>query len=121
MNYHTDFTGNSRRMHSTSTTQTPNEETLLMTTTKLSKLDTKMDFWIKNGLNVLLEGQQGVGKSTIIDADSCNFCNNYKYDNDLRAIRYNYHEVYVLAHDSGNGLTVNICEKCLAQLDLERI
>ena len=35
---------------------------------KLSPLDEKMDFWIKNNLNVLLEGQQGVGKSTIIEA-----------------------------------------------------
>ena len=38
------------------------------TNTNLSELDTKMDFWIKNNLNVLLEGQQGVGKSTIIEA-----------------------------------------------------
>jgi len=37
-------------------------------TKKLSPLDEKMDFWIKNGLNVLVEGQQGVGKSTIIEA-----------------------------------------------------
>ena len=37
-------------------------------TTKLTELDKKMDFWIANNLNVLLEGQQGVGKSTIIEA-----------------------------------------------------
>jgi len=36
--------------------------------TKLSKLDEKMDFWIEHNLNVLLEGQQGVGKSTIIES-----------------------------------------------------
>jgi len=46
---------------------------------QLTELDKKMDFWIKNGLNVLLEGQQGVGKSALIEAMAKRNNLNYKY------------------------------------------
>ena len=41
--------------------------TNLTTTAPLSELEKKMDFWLKHGRNVLLSGQQGVGKSTLIE------------------------------------------------------
>lgn len=50
-----------------------------MITTKLTELDKKMDFWIANNRNVLLEGQQGVGKSAMIDAMANRNNLSYKY------------------------------------------
>lgn len=48
-------------------------------TKQLSELDKKMDFWIDKGLNVLFEGNHGVGKSTIIDEMAKRNNLNYKY------------------------------------------
>lgn len=43
-------------------------------------LDDKMDFWLKNNLNVLLTGTQGVGKSALIENTvKRNGIQNYKY------------------------------------------